>query len=670
LKISLNWLKEFVNIPDDALSLGRKITNVGLAVDTIEHKAGDTVYELDITTNRPDCLNHAGVAREAGVIYGSALKKPEFRLREDGPDTSDVFSIEIADPDLCGRYCGRYIAGVKIGPSPDWLKKRLDVLGLRSINNVADVTNLVMMEIGQPLHAFDADTLHNQQIIVRSVVIDEKITTLDGEERTLNPPVLVIADSDRPVAIAGVMGGAETEISANTKNVFLESAYFFPDGIRRTVRRLGLSTEASYRYERGADVEICAYACDRAASLIQEVAGGRVLRRAIDVYPASYRPATVELRRQRIAAFLGTEVPDNAVERILTGLEFQITRTASVWQALVPSFRIDVSAEEDLLEEIARHYGFDRFPATLPAFSGSGAALPGEREERELRAVLAATGYSETYGLSFSNEAVEKRFRPDVEPVRLMNPMSEEWTVLRTSLISGMLKAVERNMHHGTRDLQLFEIGKIYRQGSESRSLILAATGALREKTVHEDQRDFDFYDIKGDVEEIFQKFDVDAPLSLNGLPTHYHPGRAIRFGEIAFLGELHPDHLQSVKPKQRVYIAEIDVDAVLRSRKPREAKTPGRYPSIRRDLSLLMDRGIRYAEIQDVIRSAGVTELLHFAPFDRLEKGPFSELKYSISISLIYQSRERTLTDDEVDAFDRRIVTLLNQRLGAELRK
>src|SRR5262249_41736539 len=237
-------------------------TNVGLAVDAIERKGPDTVFEFDITTNRPDCLNHVGMAREASAIYGNPLRLPQFELHEDGDDTDNVFSIEIADPDLCGRYCARYIEGVKIGPSPDWLKQRLEVLGLRSINNVADVTNLVMMEIGQPLHAFDADTLHNQQIIVRRAAIDEKITTLDGQERTLNPSNLVIADADRPVAIAGVMGGAETEISSNTRNVLLESAYFFPTGIRKTVRSLGLSTEASYRYERGAEIEIASFAAE------------------------------------------------------------------------------------------------------------------------------------------------------------------------------------------------------------------------------------------------------------------------------------------------------------------------------------------------------------------------------------------------------------------------
>src|SRR5262245_49719151 len=372
MKISLNWLKEFVDIPDDPQTFARKITNIGMAVDSMEEKSGDTVYEFDVTTNRPDCLNHVGMAREAGAVYGSAVQKPVFDLREGSEDTDNVFSIEIADPDLCGRYCGRYIEGVKIGPSPGWLRERLESLGQRSINNVADVTNLVMLELGQPLHAFDADTLHNQQIIVRRAGVDEKIRTLDGQERTLNPSILVIADADRPAAIAGVMGGAETEISSETSNVLLESAYFFPTGIRKTARALNMSTEASYRYERGADIEIARYACDRAAALIQQVAGGRIYQGVIDVYPEKRKPVTARLRRTRIKEFLGAPVPDETVERIFQRLGFRVTPTADGWSLDVPSYRVDVSLEVDLLEEIARHYGYDKFPPTLPALAGTG----------------------------------------------------------------------------------------------------------------------------------------------------------------------------------------------------------------------------------------------------------------------------------------------------------
>ena len=559
---------------------------------------------------------------------------------------------------------------MRIGPSPEWLKNRLESIGQRSINNVADVTNFVMMEIGQPLHAFDADTLHNQQIIVRRADVDEKITTLDGQVRTLNPSILVIADADRPVAIAGVMGGAETEISASTTNVLLESAYFFPAGIRKTARSLAMSTEASYRYERGGDIELARYACDRAAALIQQVAGGRIYKGVIDVYPAKHEPVKTRLRRPRIEGFLGAAVPDEVVDRIFQRLGFQPTRTEDGWAVTVPSYRVDVSAEEDLLEEVARHHGFDNFPPTLPPFSGTGSGKPFEHEERELRQLLAACGYSETYTLSFSDEATEKKFRPDAAPVRLTNPMSEDWTIMRTSLVPGILKVLEWNMHRGQRDLQMFELSKAYDQNGEKRTLILASTGALRPKTVHEPERDFDFYDIKGDVENILRAFHLPGASSRDGLPAYYHPGRAARFGEVAVFGELHPDYADTIKPRQRVYIAELDVDTILRARQSTMAETLAKYPSIRRDLSLLLHRNVDYASVRDVIREAGIRELVSVEPFDRLESGPFPETKYSLSISLIYRSQERTLTDSEVEAFDHKTLELLEQRLGAQLRK
>ena len=289
MKISYNWLKEFVDIGENPQELGTRFTSVGLAVDALETIGSDFVYELDVATNRPDCLSHIGVGREAGAIYGSRLRPPKFELRGAETRAGDVFSVSIADPDLCGRYCARYIEGVRIGPSPPWLKTRLESLGVRSINNVADITNYVMLELGQPLHAFDADTLHGRQIIVRRADVDEKMTTLDGVERQLNPSVLLIADKNRAVAIAGVMGGAATEISPTTKNVLLESANFNPLSIRKTSRAIGLSTEASYRFERGADIEMARFACDRTAALIGELADGKIYRDVIDLYPGRSR---------------------------------------------------------------------------------------------------------------------------------------------------------------------------------------------------------------------------------------------------------------------------------------------------------------------------------------------------------------------------------------------
>jgi phenylalanyl-tRNA synthetase beta chain len=670
MKVSYNWLREFVDIPDTPPQLGIRLTNLGFAVDALETHAGDAVFDLDIATNRPDCLSHFGLAREAAASYNTALKPPHFELHEGRKRAAELFSISIADSDLCARYCGRYIEGVKIGRSPDWLKSRLEAVGVRAINNVADVTNYVMLELGQPLHAFDADTLEGQMIIVRRAAFEEKITTLDGIERELNPSMLVIADANRAVAVAGVMGGGETEISPATKNVLLESANFDQLSIRKTSRALGLSSEASYRFERGVDVEMARFACDRAAALIQAVAGGTICREVIDVYPRTRPLMVVTLRRKRIESFLGAPVPDSTVEHIFEKLAFKVKRTPEGWNLEVPSHRMDVTREEDLLEEIARHYGFDKFPATLPAWSGFGAGLPVESAERLLRNKLAAAGYSEIIPIVFSDELTERKFRPNVEPVRLRNPMAENEAILRTSQVPSMLRTIEWNLNRGNRHLQLYEIGKTYRHGGEGRSLILAATGLLRTKSVHEAEREFNFFDFKGDVEAILDEFNITLESSGNSLPAYYHPGRVFRQGDLVTFGELHPEYSGEYKFRDRVYIAEIDVELMFSSKVGHAIEMIPKFPSIRRVFSLLLNKSTRYADVEQAVRVANIAELVRVEPFDRLASGPFSESKYALAISVTYQSSERTLTDDEVDKFDQAILNSLKQRLGAELRQ
>lgn len=670
MKISYDWLKEFVDIPVEARELGLRVTQVGLAMESCEAVGDDSVLELDVTTNRPDCLNHMGVAREISAIYGTALRIPGFKFREGLTKAADGFSISIEDTELCGRYCGRYIAGVKIGPSPDWLKKRLEILGIRSINNVADITNYVMMELGHPMHAFDADRLAGQQIIVRRAALDEKLTTLDGVERSLNPSILVIADAEKPVALAGIMGGGETEISASTANVLLESAYFSPNSIRKTARTLGMSTEASYRFERGADVEMAHFACDRAAAMIQELAGGEIFQGAIDVYPAKPKPLIVALRRDRVGAALGAEVSDATIEEIFTRLELKPRKTAEGWTVEVPTFRVDLASEEDLLEEIARHHGFDKFPATMPPSRGLGALLPHETRTRQLRNTLSATGYSEIYTYSFSNLELEHRFYPDVEPVRLQNPMSEEESILRTSLVPGMLKTIQWNLNRGNRDLQLYELSKVYRAGSERRTLILSACGELRTASVHDTRRNFEFFTLKGDIEEILRGFNAPMRLTTDNIPKYYHPGRFARVGHLAIFGELHPSYAEPFKFRQRVYLAEIDLELLLANSAGRQIDQIPKYPAIRRDFSLLLDKGTQYGAVQRTIADTGISELVRVEPFDRMESGSFPETKYSLSISVVYQSIERTLTDVEVETFDRKILQSLEERHGAELRK
>jgi len=670
MKISYSWLKEFVDITVEPAVLGQRITQVGLALESLEDREGDTVLDLDVTTNRPDCLNHLGVAREIRVIYGGSLRRPQFQLKEGSKAASEAFSVSIADPDLCGRYCARYIRGVKIGPSPDWLKKRLEAVGIRSINNVADITNYVMMELGHPMHAFDADKLRGQQIIVRRAEVDEKLTTLDGAAHTLNPSILVIADASRPVALAGVMGGADSEITGSTTNVLLESAYFNPGSIRKTARTLGMTTEASYRFERGTDIEMAAFACDRTATLIHELAGGEILRGMIDVYPGKVKPASITLRRDRIARVLGAAVDEAVVNQIFERLELKPAQTSQGWTVEVPTFRVDLAGEEDLLEEIARHYGFDKFPATLPATRGFGLLLPHERRLRQLRSFLSASGYSEITTYSFSSEQMEKLFYPDIQPVRLRNPMSEEAAILRTSLIPGMLTTLQWNLNRGVRNLQVYELSKVYWSGGERRTLLLGACGNLRMASVHESPREFDFFVLKGDIEELLNGFNAPARLTTDNIPKYYHPGRFARVGHLAMFGELHPAYAEPFKFRQRVYLAEIDIELLLGSSETRPIDPIPRFPSVKRDFSLLFEKGTQYATVQRTIADTGISELIRVEPFDRMETGPFPETKYSLSISVVYQSAERTLTDVEVEGFDKKIIHTLEGRLGAQLRK
>jgi len=669
MKISYNWLKEFVDIGVDAPTLARELTNVGLALESLDELEGDSVLDLDVTTNRPDCLSHLGVAREVSAIHGLALRKPQFKLKEGSKLGSEVVSISIEDAELCGRYCGRVVSGVKIGPSPDWLKKRLEAVGMRSINNVADITNYVMMELGHPLHAFDAAKLEGRQIIVRSAALDEKLTTLDGVEHELNPSILVIADAKKPVALAGIMGGAESEITNTTTSILLESAHFSSASIRKTARTLGMSTEASYRFERGADIEMASLACDRAAAMIQELAGGETLRGMIDVYPRKPKPVRVMLRRDRIPAVLGAPVDSDIVHRIFERLELKPAGAAQGWTVEIPTFRVDLAGEEDLLEEIARHHGFDKFPATLPPSRSFGSLLPQEARIRRLRNTLSGAGYSEIYTYSFSNEEMERRFYPDIEPVRLRNPLSEEATILRTSLIPGMLSTVQWNLNRGARNLQMYELSKVYWSGGERRTVILCGCGNLKSANVHEPPREFDFFTLKGDIEELFEEFDTPMRLTTDNIPKYYHPGRFARIGHLALFGELHPAYAEPFKFRQRVYLAEIDLDMLLASSEGRQIDAIPRYPAIRRDFSLLFDRGTQYAAVQRTIAGAGIPELVRVKPFDRMDSGPFPETKYSLSISVVYQSTERTLTDAEVDAFDKKLLKNLEERLGAQLR-
>ena len=682
MKVSYRWLKELVDFELSPRELAEKLTMVGLAVDRVEEVDGDVLLELDVTSNRPDCLSHLGVAREIAVLCGTSVRYPETRLEEDEEETVRVASVEIRDPDLCPRYVARVIRGVRVGPSPRWVVERLERLGQRSINNVADITNLVLLELGHPLHAFDLEKLIGRRIIVRRARAGELLVTLDGVKRTLREDMLVIADAVRPVALAGIMGGEETGVSETTRDVLLESAYFHPLSIRRTARALAMSTEASYRFERGADVEAPRCAADRAARLIVEVAGGRILRGAIDVYPNPRPRAPVRLRRQRLRRVLGMDVPWDEAVRLLRALGFHIERAdgEEVW-AIPPSFRVDIDGEDDLVEEVARHIGYDAIPTTLPQWNGYGELLPGEEKRRALRTILSALGFSEAITFSFVPESWDALFRSEETRVcRLRNPIDETRAQLRTSLLPGLLESLLHNLHHGVRSVRLYEIGICFfarEEGErpiEREQLGLVATGLLNERAWQDHHRPFGFYEMKGTLEALLEKLRV-RPVAFQTSPQEYlHPGQSARLlvgGEpIGDFGQLHQRIAALFKFKQPVFVAELDLEKLLQKESEAIRYRPlPRFPTVVRDFSLLVPREVTYAEIERGIAELGIPEIVEVRLFDVYTGPNIPADKRSLSISVRLRAEDRTLTEEEIAAIQVRLLAHLRERFRIEPR-
>ncbi len=681
MRLVSSWLREFVAIPVEDRRLAEDLTMAGIAIDWFgAAENGEMVFEADITTNRPDAMNHYGVAREASVLYDRDLKPYHAQPEESARPASDVAAVDIADPDLCARYSARVILGVKVGPSPDWMARRLEAAGAHSINNVADVTNYLLLELGHPLHAFDLDTLAGRKIIVRRARAREALTTLDGVVREFIPENLVIADAERAVAIAGVMGGLETGIHDGTTNVLLESAWFEPRSIRKTARQFALRTDASHRFERGADLGITGLAADRAAELIRAVAGGEILRGLLDAFPAPRERRPLMLRRSELDRILGEFVPPEQVERILRRLGFRVAAggRAGEWTVTPPSFRLDVEREIDLIEEVARHFGFQRFPSRLPAWAGAARRAPDWEAERVVRETARALGYSETISFSLIAPREAEQFSVR-QPVRLANPLSEEASVLRTSAVPGLLNAVEWNLNRGVRAMRLFEIGKLYgNEGGRYKEpplLGLAASGPVSEPSVHVAARQPTFFDLKGDVEILLDLFE-HGPLSFDSAPgvDYYHPGRVARAamdGEtVARFGEIHPRIAAERKLRQPVLVAELFLDRLWpRGLRRLQYEALPRVPAVDRDLSLLLPEGVTFEQVVQAARGLEIAELAALRPVEIFRGGPVPEGKYSLLLRLVFQRAEQTLSDAEVNEWSRAVAAALEQNLGAALR-
>src|SRR5467141_4012206 len=528
MNVVYNWLKDFVDVAATPQELASRLALSGTNIGGVENGAHGAVIEAEVSSNRPDCLGHYGIAREVAAIYKLPLKHISPKPAESTAKASDAIKVEIQSLELCGRFTVRVIRNVKIQPSPKWLKDRLEASGVASISNIVDISNYVMLELGHPLHTFDYDKVRDHKIVVRRAkpgdaagkAAPEKIRTLDGIERQLDSNICMISDGDgsRAVGIGGIMGGAETEISFSTKNVLIECAWFEPVAIRRATRFLKLHTEASTRFGRGADPEMAEIASRRAAELILQVAGGELLAGVVDIYPAKRAAKKIRVTRAEILRVMGADVPDKQIEASLGALGFAPVRIdqnrgaegslLAAWECTQPSWRAEVEREIDLIEEIARIYGLDKFPPRLPAARQGAARLPHYEAETRLRERLIGLGYREILAIPHVAEERDALFRPeDVTPARLSNPLSEEASVLRSNGLVTMAAALEWNLNHSQRNARLFEIGRHYRlNGSdavETRVLTIGATGEARERNLYESAREFSFADLKGDLDSI-----------------------------------------------------------------------------------------------------------------------------------------------------------------------
>src|SRR5712664_4005145 len=522
MKIVYTWLKDFVDVKATPDELASRLALSGTNIAGTENGPHGAVIDAEVSSNRPDCLGHYGIAREVGAVYKLPIKPVSAKPHEStAAKASDAVRVEIQSPELCGRFTARVIRGVKIQPSPKWLKDRLEASGVASIiNNVVDVSNYVMLELGHALHAFDYDKVRDHRIVVRRAKPSEKIRTLDGIERTLDTGICMICDGDgsRAVGIGGIMGGAETEISFSTKNVLIECAWFDPIAIRRATRILKLHTEASTRFGRGADPEMAELASRRCAELILQLAGGDLLAGVVDVYPGKRAPKKILLTRAELLRVMGADTPDKQIESSLSALGFAPVRVdhnrgaegslLAAWECTQPSWRAEVEREIDLIEEIARIYGLDKFPPRLPAARQGAARLPHFDAEARLREGLIGLGYREILTIPHVAEDRDALFRPpDVQPARLANPLSEEASVLKSTGIVTMTAALEWNLNRGQRNVRLFEIGRHYRlygtASVETPILTIGATGEAREKGLYDTPRDYSFADLKGDLDAL-----------------------------------------------------------------------------------------------------------------------------------------------------------------------
>jgi phenylalanyl-tRNA synthetase beta chain len=678
MRISLSWLGEFVDLPSDLGELKTCLTKLGLGVQSTFDAGEDTVLDVEVTTNRPDCLSHHGTAREIAAAYRIPLKQVHAHLQASAVPATTEVSVEILNPDLCARYCARVITNVQVKSSPAWMGRRLQAVGMRPINNVADVTNYVLMALGQPLHAFDLSAVRGGKIQARRAAAGERLKTLDGVDRVLAPTHLVIADAERALALAGVMGGEESEITTSTRSVLLESAWFDPVSIRRTAKAQGLHTEASHRFERGADIEMAPLALDLAAALIAGLADGQVLNGATDVYPRRQERPHLVLRQSEIERILGTRIPEGEVERILQALGFEVeVQGAEVCNVTPPSFRLDVTREVNLIEEVARHVGYDRLPSRVVLAPPRPQRNFSRQREAEIAETLVSLGYHQIITSSMIAPAENAKFS-QAEPVVIENPLSQESSELRTTPLPGMLAALRWNLDRDQDDLRFFEIGKGYWRNEngkpyERRVLALGLMGRQVPPNVHGAAREIGFFDLKGDLDVLFEQFDLPRLRFSPTATPSYEPGLAGTYegqaGRIAVFGRLAGQLAREYKLRAPAWIAEVDLELVLEMpERVRSFKPFSKFPAVVRDFSLTVPSHIEYARITGALREAACAELASFAPVDLFRGGTVDSGHYSLLLRVKLESIDHTLTGEEITSASRKLLDALAV-LGIHLR-
>jgi phenylalanyl-tRNA synthetase beta chain len=682
MKVPLSWIREFVDVKAPAEEIGALMGLRGLPLESLEAHGDDVVMDFEVTANRPDCMSVVGIAREIATAYNVPLRS-DSRSEQRSDERPHV---TIADPDLCGRYVAA-LADVTVGASPKWLQDRLIMCGVRPISNIVDITNYVLLELGHPMHAFDAAKLRGGEIRVRRAKQGESITTLDGKARTLSTDMLVIADAERGEAIGGVMGGADSEVTSGTKQIVFEAAWFKPSSIRATSKKLGLKTEASMRFERGMDITAPGRAMARALQLLEQIGAGTPTGNVTDNYPAPYQPKTMHLDRARIGGLLGMEVPDASVERILTSLGFEVSRsqahnpqphtTSEGWDVIPPSWRVDMNRQVDLIEEIGRHHGFEHLPTTFPGVEQAPPPSdPRIARDRRVRTALLGMGFSEAITLAFIEAEAAEPFLHGNVAVTLANPLSEKFAVMRPSLLPGLVDVLSHNRRHGRPDVRVFEIGTRFTPAGETRGAAFAWMGLGTPDHWSGARRPVDFSDIKGVVEQLAALAPVTVTFA-EAERAFLVRGRAasilIDGRVIGVLGQLSPEigEARDLPATGEVYVAELDLDAVTAASpiETRRAATLPRFPFVVRDVSILVANSLSAETVRVTIRSAAPDTLVQVREFDRYEGKGVPDGKVSLSFRLTFQSPERTLTDDEVSAAMTAIVTALKQVHGAEQR-